>query len=219
MAHGFPGQKLGQNDLFGQLELTFNNNGYYTFRFDFTGCGESDGEQESFSLKTANEDFKAVLQWARKMKYKKFIYIGEGLGCAICIMNMTPEVVCQIMLWPALDLKYIAKAQYKAENYDDHDKKRGYQIIEGNHIGASLLRQMNEVKFGNYLRDVTMPVLIMQGTEDHVFPLAQVDIARKYMSSNWIEITTFHGGGASLPEIEHRQMIGTHALDFVKKYI
>lgn len=219
MAHGFPGQKSGQNNLFGDLEFILNGRGFHTLRFDFRGCGESDGNQKDFSLKSANEDFEAVLKWAQNLRYKKLIYISEGLGSAVCIMNMTPNLLCQIMLWPALDLKFIAKSQYKAESYDEDDKQRGYQIVEGNHVGASLLRQMNEVKFGNYLRDVTMPTLIMQGSEDQVFPIGQLDVARKYMSSKRIEITTFHGGGTGLAETEHRKMLGFQTLDFIKKYI
>jgi len=44
MAHGFPGgHKEAHEDLFGDLEFLFNQFGYQTLRFDFRGCGNSEG--------------------------------------------------------------------------------------------------------------------------------------------------------------------------------
>lgn len=219
MVHGFPGQSAGQNNLYGDLETILCEKGFHTFRFDFRGCGQSDGEQEDFCFKQADDDFKYVLSWAKSQGYKKIAYVSEGIGSALCILNMGLNVLCQVMMWPALNLPYLAKSYFKGESIDEEAQKAGYMLLDHNRVGLELIEDLKNVALGNRMRDVTMPVLILQGSDDAVFPMQQLDIARKYMSSKRIEITMFHDGGHGLPAENHRKMVYYHIEQFLQKYI
>ncbi len=128
-------------------------------------------------------------------------------------------VVCQVMLWPALNLPYLAKSYFQSETIDESAKKDGFVLLDHNRIGLDFIKELQTIALGNYMRDVSMPVLILQGSDDDIFPMQQLDIARKYMSSKRIEITTFHDGGHGLPAENHRKMMFYHIQQFLQKYV
>ena len=65
MSHNFPGgHKRGHNDLFGDIEEKLAQAGFHTLRYDFRGCGDSEGESVEFDLNSANIDFQSILKWA-----------------------------------------------------------------------------------------------------------------------------------------------------------
>ncbi len=220
MIHGFPGQSAGQSNLYGDMEFVLADKGYHALRFDFRGCGQSDGDQANFTCKKAGEDINAVLNWAQEQGYERFIYMSEGLGTTIAIMNMPPsKLIGQIMLWPGLNLPYLAKSLFKANDITPEDEKTGYVRINDNKIGVPFIKELQTIKFGNFMRDVTMPVLIMQGAQDRLFPVEQIDLARKHMSPKRIDITTFQDGDHGLLASNHRKMMIFHIGQFLQKYV
>ena len=102
MMHDFPGKKTDNNDMYGDLEATLNEKGYHTLRFDFRGCGESDGKPEDFCLTGAYDDLHNAMLWGREKGYKRFVLIGEGLGAAIAVSAADRDIRAMVLLWPML---------------------------------------------------------------------------------------------------------------------
>jgi len=218
MVHGFPGYKEAHNDIFKDLEHVTGDKSYHTLRFDFRGCGESDGRQEDFSLLSAGEDLQTVLSWAKDRGYKRFIFIAEGLGAPITLMNTPDETVCMIMLWPMLDMPHIAKTLFQAEAIEEQWKKAGYILKDEDRIGLPFLQQLPKQNIASALKDLNGPILIMHGAQDEISPISQLDIVRTHAGARRIEITSFQDGAHGLPEPNHRKTIFYHMMQFIEKY-
>lgn len=218
MLHGFPGHKAGQGDLFGTLEGLLLERGFHTLRFDFRGCGESDGKEEEFTLARAAEDLRHVLHWAKLEGYEHFIMAGEGLGASIALLNANMSVSANLLFWPALDLPQLAKNLRGGDAIAVKPESGGYIDVGGNRIGHNLLIELAETDMVPALKEAFAPALVMHGAEDILIPSAQLDVLRKHIPSKRVEITVFHDGTQGLPDPRHRKMVYYHILQFLEKY-
>lgn len=216
MSHSFPGHKSSNNDFYGDLEHSLSTHGHDTLRFDYRGCGESDGKEENFTIAQACEDYQSVLHWCRREGYSHFIMVGEGLGATITAMNMGLDVKALVMLWPVLDPKiyfrqYISKAEMSPDG-------KTFARIDSHHIGVDFINEIKNLDILYALKEVFCPTLIMHGAEDEIVPPVQLELARGFIPARRIEITVFHDGTHGLPLLSHRKAMLYHIQQFVQKY-
>ncbi len=218
MAHGFPGDKNGHEKLYLDLEFLLRDKGFHTLRFDFRGCGESEGREEEFTFSSACEDFKAVLRWAKEKNYTRFVYIGEGLGATVTLMNGNTDVTCYILLWPVMDPAQDIRLNFGVDTLDEGAKRNGYTVHYDHRIGLPFLKEMAKLNIALTLKDIKAPVLVMHGARDAVVPIEQLEILRTHIGSRRVEITSFHDGSHGLPSLTHRKTLYYHVKQFIEKY-
>ncbi|HRQ61148.1 MAG TPA: alpha/beta fold hydrolase [Alphaproteobacteria bacterium] len=216
MSHGFPGHKSAAGDIFGDLEEMLSSKGHDTLRFDYRGCGESDGREENFTVQTACADYEAVQDWARREGYSQFIVIGEGLGATIAALNIGLDVRAFAMLWPVLEPKMYFK-NHIAQAVPDPEG-RPFSMLDSHRIGKDFAGQIQKLDIVHALKEVYCPALIMHGAEDDVVPTSQLELARGFIPARRIEITVFHDGTHGLPLPAHRKAMMYHIQQFVQKY-
>lgn len=219
MLHGFPGHKAAQNDLFADLEFILLDKEFHTLRFDFRGCGQSEGYEEDLTFASVREDIESVIRWAEKTGYKDFVFIAEGLGATFGMLNIPLSLRCFVMLWPGLNLKFLAKSLFHSEDFQTEWKEQGYAVLDNHHIGTRFIRELKTVNLAPACKEVVMPTLILQGAEDKLYPVEQLNLARKHIVSKRFEITTFHDGEHGLPALNHRKMVFFHITQFLNKYM
>ncbi len=219
MAHGFPGNQKSQLSLFPTLESVLTEKGFHCLRFDFRGCGESEGEPEDFNISAANEDYHSVLLWAREQGYERFIYIGEGLGATVSIINYNDDTANMLLLWPVLDLQYLVEKVYNAKIIEEEWKKSGYLTHASQRIGMKFIDELKALDLVDSLEKIKCPLLIMQGADDKISPADGLDLIRGHATSKRIDITSFQNGQHGLPDNQHRKTMQYHILQFVQKYV
>ena len=216
MIHGFPGSKSGHNDLFGDLEFVLFEKGFHTLRFDLRGCGESDGKEEHFTLGTASEDIQNAIFWARTVGYKRFAFIGEGIGATLTLLNLDKRTNALVLLWPALDLSRLPQEYYGLPA--SLPPKQEIFEIDGHKIGRNFIEDLKKTDIIYALREAHAPTLILHGIRDKKIPSDHLNIARQYLPSKRIEITTFHDGQHALPALNHRKAMFFHIQQFLEKF-
>lgn len=219
MAHGFPGShKEAHRDLFGDMELAFGEFGFHTIRFDFRGCGKSEGREEKLTLSSAREDFAAILSWAERKGFEQFIYIGEGLGAAVCLQSLQENVRMLLLFWPVIDLSGHVHRHFQVDDQDNIPDSTGY-ITAGDHrIGLALIREMLETDLKPCLKGLSIPILAQHGAQDNIVPVEHLDILKNAVEARRVDITTYQDGNHGLTDARHRKMIFFHIGQFIEKY-
>lgn len=207
MVHGFPGEKNSHNDIFGGLERVLTESGFHTLRFDFRGCGASDGRSEHFTLDTACDDLHVILKWAKKQGYKRLAYVAEGLGVSAALLNLPANLAFMILLWPVLDPKML----FEQSLADDKDA-----AMQG--ISLALIDSLQKADTSGGLLKLNVPLLILHGAQDKQVPIAQLDLLRQHFRGPRAEITTFEDGEHGLLATAHRQMVFHHTRLFAGRY-
>lgn len=219
MAHTFPDSHMsGHHDLFGRIENALVHEGFHTLRFDFRGCGASDGAPEHMTLGSAGQDLSAVLDWAKGKEYRKFIVLAEGLAATVAMTRLSEDVQALILLWPVLDPKELAGRRFGAAGYGGDFSGSAPVEIDGHKVGLTLIGEMWNTDLTRFFRRVKMPVLILHGAQDDIAPIEQLDLARSCFRTSRIEITSYHDGTHGLPQASHRKYAYYHILQFLKKY-
>lgn len=219
MAHGFPGgHKSAHDDLYGELQSALTRREFHTLRFDFRGCGESEGFEEHFTLDSAREDFRHIHLWAREQGYKNMAYIGEGLGASLALLSLDLNISALVLLWPVLDLRAHADRLTDGLQITDTDRHNGYIDYEGCRMSLRLLKELQTTSLISCMRDAFMPTMILHGTRDAVVPIKDLSLAKSYITARRIDITTVHDGEHGLAKPNHRRMVLHHIGDFLEKY-
>ncbi len=216
MIHGFPGNSASHDKLFDELSESLIKQGFHTLSFDFSGCGESEGQEKNFSLEKASLDFRSVLGWTKAQGYESYIYIGEGLGATLGIMNYHKYVSAMVMLWPILDLKKHVELHFKS--LTDETEDVGFTVRNGHQIGFDLVKELEETDLADKIAKITEPVLIMHGADDDVVPIDHLDVIREHASGRRLEITSFQDGNHGLTQSNHRHAMAYHIKQFVERY-
>lgn len=215
MLHSIPNSmKSGFFNLFGDLESKFANKSYGTLRFDFRGCGESDGDAGDVTLSNAKEDITSVLDWlVSKRRYSNIIIIGEGVGASLAMdIAADKKISAIVMISPCVDLNKIATEVYGYVPDGD------ISIENSNNISATLLKEMYDADASGAIKKIKIPVLIQHGTKDDIVSSDQIDLMREYCDSPRVDITMYFEGEHGLPDAKHRESILFHVCGFVERH-
>jgi len=110
LLHGFVGSKVGEHRLFVKAARYFTARGYGVFRFDFSGCGESDGDYGDVTVTKQLSEVQAVLRYVSTIKEvdaNNIILIGHSLGGAVAsIIASQNRRIRKLILWSPVGRPY-----------------------------------------------------------------------------------------------------------------
>ena len=147
-----------------------------SFRFDFLGSGESDGNFVDMTFQDELSCARVILEECLKMENCTEIYVlGHSMGGAIAseLAKLYPDVIKKMVLWaPAFNLPdalhYLTGQVERAETYDHG----GYEISDD--FVEDILKRDFYQELDTYQNDL----LVIHGTKDTTVPY---EISNKYM--------------------------------------
>ncbi len=184
--HGFLGDKLEAHRIFLKMAHLLEKEGIASLRFDFRGCGESEGDSKALTLDSMVSDAKAALSFLKqqpKIDSSKIALLGMSLGGGIAsILAGTVPGISALVLWaPVADL--LECTQIKI---GDQDSKHIFQApfidYGGEFVGQKFLSQIPHFSPATHLEEFEGAVKLIQGTEDQIVPIHQSEIYEKIFS-------------------------------------
>lgn len=220
MCHGFPDASYKAHDnIFERLSNICSRIGVASLRFDFRGCGKSEGEISNFTITSALEDLFLIRSWARDKGFERQMLTAEGLASVPAILSLDQHIESLTLLWPVLSTYDFSVRNFDADKLQKEASPKSLLTVNGTAIGSQLLQELFDLDLTPRLQNVVMPSLIFHGEQDQVTPYEFLDLARSWFRNRRIEITTFYGGIHGLPEQTHRKYMYFHYKEFVEKYL
>lgn len=178
MAHGFQSNK--DSKKFIELEKIFNNNNIATFRFDFYGHGESEGEFENITMSEAKDDVLSALSYVKKLGFFKIFLIGSSFGglSSNLAASESQDLSGLVLICPVSDYERVLReSMTKNEISDWKEKGFTYKTDEKTNEKRKLLWAFfeNLAKNNGYIsaKNITIPTLIVHGDKDTTVSLSQ----------------------------------------------
>lgn len=171
MLHGFTGHKIEPHRLFVKAARRFAAEGVLTLRFDFRGCGESEGDFEDLSIEGEIGDAAKALAAVRgrgDVRRDRVGLLGMSLGGSIaaCVAGAEDCAVRCLVLWAAVaDPARVFAAKAAAAIVAEMGKRRVHDYF-GNALGDGFLEGLRGFRPLDRLRGFAGPALILHGDKD-----------------------------------------------------
>jgi pimeloyl-ACP methyl ester carboxylesterase len=171
--HGFTGNRLEPHRMFLKISRMLETIGYASFRFDFMGSGESDGNFEDMTLSTEIADGNAILDWVRadsRIDPDRVSLLGLSMGglVASLIAGERPQDVERlILLAPAGNMPSIVQHMQSTQPLASEADVFDYG---GNLVGRAFAEDFKDLDVYGRAKRYTGPVLLIHGSHDETVP-------------------------------------------------
>ena len=172
MLHGFTGNRMEYTYLFVDLARRLAREQIATCRFDFPGCGESEGDFSAITVAQQIAVAGFLLDTLRQrypaLRWHLFGFSMGGLGALHTAKNLPQPPVSLCVLAPALNLAQVVE-QNCAQGRAMPD---GRCDLLGLPVGQALRRELAKLDPLAGLAQLATPTLILHGTHDAAVPEA-----------------------------------------------
>lgn len=153
LCHGYGSSKYSKTTQ--MLSKKLVSDGISTFRFDFTGCGDSEGNIKDLTPNTGLDDLESAI---KNLDKEKFALYGSSYGGYVALIWATEHPLLALGLRaPVSD--YMAVIKLEGNEKENRENKFATEAAKINiYHGA---------------KNITCPTLVVHGDIDDVVPLSQ----------------------------------------------
>lgn len=156
--------------------------GMIAIRFDFNGCGQSEGLFQNMTVPSEISDLKHVIDWARQQPWTENIsLVGHSQGGVVVSMTAgelgASQIKCEALLAAAAVLRDDAiRGTTQGANYDPYNLQGDYVELprrmdgETLKLGKAYIDTAINLPIYETAENYTGPVLIIHGTHDRIVP-------------------------------------------------
>ncbi|MEG0485021.1 MAG: alpha/beta fold hydrolase [Oscillospiraceae bacterium] len=215
--HGFGGSRSGYKYAHTHMARMLAQNGISSARFDFYGCGESDGEFENMTFTSTLEDAEDLYNWLKLQPFadaNRIILSGQSMGGMVAASAAPIVQPCALVLMcPGAGMWYGCK-----ERADEMTAKNiKYADVEGLRFATDFNYDLAKYNPFEDAKGFDGKTVIIRGTEDK---LVDEGTCRKYMEvykdCQYVEIS---GGNHNFSTIPTRDACEDAVLSFCKQFI
>jgi pimeloyl-ACP methyl ester carboxylesterase len=192
LCHGFSTSKDGRT--YAGLEERLNQGSVSTFRFDFFGHGESEGEFEDITISKAVGDVLGAIRYVKEFGYKKIGLMGSSFGgfASIVSAGQSKDLFVLDLKSPVSDYLGLLIARDLKLDVDAW-RKNGSISFEGaegdqRRLNFSFYEDAERYDGYSYARRIEVPTLIVHGDRDETVPLEQSEKTAALIPSCHLEI-------------------------------
>ncbi len=186
MAHGFAGDK-DEKGLFIAARDFFAGKGFSVLRFDFRGCGESEGDFRNVRLDHLAKDLSAVIKHAH-LKYREANSIGLvsfSLAAGVAILANSDLVGAHIFWSPAIYTDRDMAIRYETDQIiNDQIARNGWFEKSGLHVGKHFLDDLGSKQIEQSIPRFRRSVLIIHGMDDQRIPATSSESLMRQLSAS-----------------------------------
>ncbi|MCK4730501.1 MAG: alpha/beta hydrolase [Candidatus Aenigmarchaeota archaeon] len=218
LAHGFAYNKEETGGMFSDIAKNLSSAGILVYRFDFSGCGESEGDYSETSLSKLKSDLSKILEFVQsqsKVDNSRIGILGQSFGTATAI-TLEPKVKCLIMMGSVAHPKEILAELfgkgYSPEGISTRVKPNG--VITK--IKPQFWKDFENHNLLESIKNIHCLILFIHGSKDDKVPVA--DMESYFQNTNEPkEKVVIDGGDHGLRP--HRDKMYKIVVDWFNKYL
>lgn len=199
MFHGFTGNKSDHHYMFKQFADEMLYLGSDVYRFDFLGCGDSDGKFRDITLSSQLSQAQCVLDSFQS--YKQVNVFGFSMGGAIAALlaGANPNINSLFLLSPAGDMRAVLRNLLPDKDEDIYD-------LNGFCVSQNFVDEIMQLDLYRGVENYQGNVSIVLGSCD---PLVRIEVIEKYKKTYQREINVkiIEGAVHTYASLEHTKQV------------
>ena len=192
ICHGLYSNK--ERPTYVELQDILNEKGLATFRFDFYGQGESEGNLPDITVTELVDEVLKAVEFLRDKGYSSFGFFGGSFAGEVLLVAIPKikDVFCLTLRCPVIDYHKLALEKYGEEGLDDW-KEKGFRLMkwsDGNttKLNYSLIEDVKKYDGFEYCKKINVPTIIVHGDKDEAAPHEHSIKASKLIPNCRLEI-------------------------------
>ena len=196
--HGFTGNRFESRRLFARLSADLAAAGYWTFRFDHRGCGDSQGDFADFTATGLLEDLRAALAVFLadgRADNRRSAVVGFSLGglSASYLLSQYPDFVTGALWAPVAQPDIIRDRLATYPGFEDY-LKSGHFDYMGTRVSAGYIDEIGRLEPVKWAKSFARPLLFTQAEGDVIVKPAQVRMYLEARANPADELLMISGG-------------------------
>ena len=217
LAHGF-GVTKEESGMFDNFANNLSEVGILVFRFDFSGCGESDGDYSETSLSKLKSDLSKIFDFVKsqpKVDASSIGILGQSFGTAITI-SLEPKVKCLIMTSSISHPKEILIKLF-GDGYNSNGISTGIRSNGAiTKVKPQFWKDFDNYKLLDSIKNIHSPILFIHGEKDNKVPVFEMEAYFNNANEPKEKIII---DGADHGLRPHREKMYKIVVDWFKKYL
>lgn len=217
LVHGF-GVTKSEDGMFDNLTKELSENGFLVYRFDFSGCGESEGDYSETSLSKLKSDLSEILDFVKsqpKVDSSKIGILAQSFGTTTTVA-LAPPIQCLAMTSSISHPKEII-----ADLFGGGYNPEGISVRRKENGTLTKMKPQLWKDFENYnllesIKKISCPILFIHGSKDEKVPVSETEAYFKNANEPKRKII-IEGGDHGLEP--HREELYKLAVDWFLKYL
>lgn len=220
--HGFADDRNGIQFMNIQNSKFLTANDYIIFRFDFSGCGESDGSFFDINLSREVEEARLIHEFVENEPYvdkNNLFWKGHSMGGAVAVVLASDKNPKALSLFsPAADFSEEENSLMKSlkNAFRSSDTRKDGDDVGGLKISDEFIKDVRSFNLYDLAGKYQGPVQIIRGDEDDIISKeSNVKLCESFNNCEYKEIKgTDHTFSDFNQRLESFEMI----VDFFEKY-
>ncbi|WP_019006566.1 alpha/beta hydrolase [Cohnella laeviribosi] len=172
--HGFVGNRIGVDRLFVLAAREFAQKGNLVIRFDFAGCGESEGVYGEHGLDSMIEQTRTVLEYGLSLDLVdplRVTLLGHSLGGAVALLTAARDRrIKSLVLWSTVGYPFNDILRIVGRKTYDESVTRGSADYLGYTLKPEFFDSLMRHQPFQETQRFSGDVLLVHGTGDDVIP-------------------------------------------------
>ncbi|MBO0992401.1 alpha/beta hydrolase [Bacillus sp. SD088] len=217
--HGFTGNKLEPHRLFLKISRALEKKGFASFRFDFLGSGESDGDFENMTVSKEVDEARTIFNYVKthpKIDENRIVVLGLSMGGLVASLlagELQKQVERLILMAPAGTIKASMEARRESTPYIE--SKDAYDHA-GNLVGSAFNDDLKTIDVWNRAASYQGKVLLIHGTKDQAVPYEVSNLYIEKCYGDQATLHTIHEGDHTFNSYYWEKEVIETIVDFVK---
>jgi pimeloyl-ACP methyl ester carboxylesterase len=192
LCHGFTTSKDSRTGV--RLEEILNQTEISTFRFDFFGHGESEGEFAGITISEAVDDVQSAIRFMKDSGYDGIGLVGSSFGgfASILAAGQSDDLFVLALKSPVSD--YLGLLIARDQDIDIETwRQEGFIFVEASdgkkiRLDYSFYADAERIQGYSFAEKIKVPTLIVHGDRDKTVPLAQSQKAADLIPDCHLEV-------------------------------
>ena len=220
ICHGFQNSKTDRKFI--KLARVLQKEGICVFRFDFEGCGDSEGDPKEITIKNEVADLNSAFKTVQNefdLDLKRVAFVGVSLGNVVTSLLLKQYKISAktLVFWSqAFNQRELLKNWYSKEDIREIMKK-GVIYKGDKKIGKNYFLENKNKDYSSALSELKLPILIIHGKEDKDVPLKfSQQLKRKYKN---ISLIILPKADHKFDDFQSQEQLIRHTQKWLRKYL
>ncbi|MBK7972319.1 MAG: alpha/beta fold hydrolase [Deltaproteobacteria bacterium] len=206
LCHGMESSRSGLKHV--RLANELAARGFPALRFDFAGCGDSEGSFEDMTYTREVEDLRGAVALVRNRGVDRFALFGSSMGGAVALLFAGGEpapagLVGVATLAAVARPGRVPSPMVSLETYDRWKRDEFLAVSEGRRVRFTLMEDAQRIDVPAAAARVRVPVLVIHGAADEVVPVEDGRVIHAAVPHDRKELVIVDGADHRFSEPAH----------------